>query len=330
MSTDPLEVIQQRTLAALSKHLHPGEPVALLDFPSYQNAGDTLIYVGERAYLDRLGVPVRYLADHARYRPEVLRKHHPEGPILLRGGGNFGDRWQHMQELREQVVKDFPDRRIIQLPQSVEFRDAARLAQARAVFAAHPGFVILVRETPSFERAQTMFPDNQVEYCPDAAFGVGYLPEVAPATEDVVMVLREDSEGVERGVKDAVTGRAVDWGLHGPAQLAWMGLSVHKVLAQKFPTRTPALYPLTVAGYRAQVALNMGSARRIVSRGRVLVTDRLHAAVLGALMRRPTIALDNSYGKISSIYNDYMHTLDGIRFVESAEEVRQAVKSLAA
>ncbi|MBD8506374.1 hypothetical protein HT102_07755 [Hoyosella sp. G463] len=55
------------------------------------------------------------------------------------------------------------------------------------------------------------------------------------------------------------------------------------------------------------------------------MTDRLHAAVLGLLMGKRVVALDNANGKISAIYDDYMHELEGIELCGSLAEVPGAV-----
>lgn len=327
MSIDPLQAIQDRTLDIWRRYIRTGEPVALLDHPSHTNAGDTLIYAGERAYLDRLGVPVRYLTDHVRYSADELRRRHPEGIILLHGGGNLGDRWPDMQRFRERVIKDFPDRSIVQLPQSMEFRDPARLEKARKIFGTHPALTILLRETPSFEAGQKAFSGNDVVYCPDAAFGVGYLEPLQKPQHDVVMVLRRDSEAVERGIGSAIPGaKVMDWDLSGASYLAWKALSIHKGLTKRFGENIPHLYPVIEREFAARTSLNMTMARRMISSGRILVTDRLHATVFAALTRRPAVCLDNVYGKISSIYREYLHALPGIKYVNSAEEARQAVE----
>ncbi len=93
MLAETVRELQSETLGTWGSVLAHGGDVALLDFPSYQNAGDTLIYLGERRYLRDLAVNVRYLTDHARYRKEDLQRLHPTGPLLIRGGGNLGDRW---------------------------------------------------------------------------------------------------------------------------------------------------------------------------------------------------------------------------------------------
>src|SRR5512141_721889 len=96
--------------AELRRVLDPllrGTPgVALLDFPSHSNVGDSAIWLGERALLRSIGAPVRYCADLESFDPEACRAAHPEGgAILLHGGGNLGDVWPRHQEFRERVIR---------------------------------------------------------------------------------------------------------------------------------------------------------------------------------------------------------------------------------
>ena len=53
------------------------------------------------------------------------------GTILLSGGGNFGDLYESHQEIREDVIANFPANRIIQLPQSISFHAGEALQSAR-------------------------------------------------------------------------------------------------------------------------------------------------------------------------------------------------------
>ena len=50
----------------------------------------------------------------------------PTGPIFIHGGGNFGDLWAAHQEFRERVLERFPDRQIIQFPQSIHYNSQER------------------------------------------------------------------------------------------------------------------------------------------------------------------------------------------------------------
>jgi len=83
-----------------------------------------------------------------------------------------------------------------------------------------------------------------------------------------------------------------------------------------------------LAGYQKLAQINVRRAVRTLSRGRIVVTDRLHAAVLGTLLGLPVIAMDNSYGKVSSIYNDYLGSLPAVMFAETATAVKAMIDAM--
>ena len=47
-----------------------------------------------------------------------------------------------------------------------------------------------------------------------------------------------------------------------------------------------------------------------------MITKRLHAGVAGALMGRQVTLMDNSYGKISAIYETSLQGLSGVEFID--------------
>ena len=69
---------------------------------------------------------------------------------------------------------------------------------------------------------------------------------------------------------------------------------------------------------------NLASAVDIFAGAELVITDRLHAHVLANLMGIPSIVLDNNYGKVSSIFNDYSGEFSTARFVDSTEGALQA------
>jgi pyruvyl transferase EpsO len=52
--------LRARALEVLSELLTSDAPCALVDFPHHANVGDSAIWLGERALLRRIGVPVVY------------------------------------------------------------------------------------------------------------------------------------------------------------------------------------------------------------------------------------------------------------------------------
>lgn len=133
-------------------------PVALLDFPNHPNVGDSAIWLGECAWLaSRQDCPVVFVADDETFDIHALRRAMPVGTILLHGGGNFGDVWPACQALRERYLRELPEYRIVQLPQSIWFGDAQAAAKAAESARSHPDFTLLVRSAESYDVATREF-----------------------------------------------------------------------------------------------------------------------------------------------------------------------------
>ena len=155
-------------------------PCALVDFPSYTNVGDSAIWVGERAVLDDLGVDVAYAADRISFRRRTLERRIGRGPILITGGGNFGDLWPAWQEFREELVTAFPRNRNRPAPPVDPFRGGRESRSAPAPRCRDiRTFVVLVRDVASLKTARE---DLCVEasLCPDMAFGLPPMSRPGP------------------------------------------------------------------------------------------------------------------------------------------------------
>ncbi len=330
MTTDPLAQLVGRTYSTLKELLPPAEHAAVVDFPAHQNFGDSLIYLGQRQYLSKLGYHIAYLGDSHRYDADFLRKAHPDGPIFLHGGGSLGDRYPDAHGFREQVIRDFPDRPIVQLPQSMDFTRDDAVQQARRVFAGHPDFLLLLRDQTSLQKARDAFPDTRCEFCPDLSFGTGWLPSTAPVTRDLTMLLRTDGEQGTRydfGLDELSTLR-VDWSYQRTGQLLWNALAVPRAAVHRFPRIRPGLQRVVESTFDALATMNVRRGRALLGPGRLVLSNRLHGAVLAALMKKPVVAMDNSYGKIAPIYREYFHELPTVRFAEDGATASELLRQM--
>lgn len=313
--------------AALTDHL----PVlrqhgcALLDYPDHGNVGDSAIWAGQIALLDRQGVARRLAGAHDIDLSEVEALP-PEVPVLLNGGGNFGDLWPHHQMFREAVLSRFRDRLVIQLPQSIHYDDSALIERTAQVIAAHPRFVLMVRDRPSLELARARF-DCDVRLCPDMAFALGPQPRPVRPDRDVVMLMRTDGE--RRGDLDSggEGGVPQDWLLAD-----WLEDEPDLYSRTLTATRLKALLSLDPRRMgrmaRRREYLNILADRRIargtrlLSRGRYVITDRLHVHILCTLMAIPHCVLDNRYGKIARLSEAFGTGWSG---VDRAQGLSEAV-----
>jgi len=270
----------------------PGRAYALLDFPDHPNVGDSAIWLGEVAMLTAAaGQGPSYTCSWDRFDAGALRAAVPDGPLFLHGGGNLGDLWPHHQRFRERVLVEFRDRRVVQLPQSIHYRDPAGAAVFGRVVGAHPDFHLYVRDRPSLAFARAF--DCPVTLAPDSAWALDLAP-AAPPSHDVLMLLRTDPEQVG----------------HDRAALSTVRDAVEADWLEEDACPGGALDDVA----RARVDRGV----RLLSRGRTILTDRLHAHVMATLMGLPQLLLDNEYGKLAAYRDAWTADVADVRVVADA------------
>lgn len=309
--------------------------VALLDFPDHGNVGDSAIWLGERRILTDLGVRVAYTCTTRTYDAAALMRRVPnrlDAAILLHGGGNLGDLWAHHQQLREQVIRDFPDRRIIQLPQSVHFEDSRNLQRARRVFADHPALTVLVRDAASAAVAQEQL-DVDTRLCPDAAFALELASPTTRPEFDLLWLLRSDRErAFDADLRSSTHVHAVraDWptdplrsspksmlGRRTQARLSRLG---RQAVAGALASRSALVSDAALRALDRRAMRRVEGGLALLTSGRVVVTDRLHGHILSLLAGVPSIPLDNSYRKVSAFLDTWRTVVPLTEVAESPGE----------
>ena len=332
------EAVQARLqglyLKGLSEALGDASDVVVLDWPTHSNVGDGLILLGQLEALRQLGRPIRAasslnMGDFQRIR-QCLG---PRTAILLHGGGNLGTLWPAHQHYRESVLEAFADRPVVQLPQSICF-DGDRSANvfARAI-RRHGRFTLMVRDQGSAAFARDWF-DCPVSRVPDAAL---MLAPARPSTArlDVLALLRTDKEAgvdahrIRRALGASGKGlsiRQADWLDDGvPERMLLLALDVLQRYAHRLDTDGTDRGRMI---WTKLAALRLQRGAALLSQGRVLLTDRLHAALLGCLLGMPVVALDNCYGKLGAVLGDWMAGWPGL-FLETDPDAAMArVRSL--
>jgi pyruvyl transferase EpsO len=68
----------------------------------------------------------------------------------------------------------------------------------------------------------------------------------------------------------------------------------------------------------------------MLSCGRIVVSDRLHAHILCLLMGIPHVLVDNSYGKVKSFFAAWTKDAPGVRFCRDWSEADAALAAMRA
>lgn len=333
------EVLRPRIIRTLANHFPSGTPVALVGYPHTWNIGDAALWAAARQLLKDVGFRVRYCCSALNYDPDHLRRHHPEGPILLHGGGNVGDVYAQEQDLRLNVLRDFPERSFLQLPQSVWYRDTASASELRDHMARAENFVFLAREEESLQRARDLLTPHAL-LCPDLVWGLNPLcvPVFHPCV-DVLSVLRLDQEStgnsnaLDAAKEVGLSAEQTDW--PRPTASDWPWTRSDRLLETMVAPRATA-----PGGWLQNIIMDRPawqlSWRKtcwgtvILQRGRVVLADRLHAALLAHLLGKPAILLDNSYHKNRSTYATWQQNLPLLHFASDLREGMALAKKLLA
>jgi pyruvyl transferase EpsO len=296
-----VDVAVQRLRAVLDPLVPQGSRVALLDFPMYSNVGDSAIWAGELSYLrDREARVVYRSTWHTHHGPTLRRLLGPDGIVLLTGGGNFGDLYARHQRLRRRVFEELGDRRIVQLPQTVNFSSDRALDEFAAAHGHLDGLVVLVRDEQSRDLLTGVLARDPV-LAPDMAFALGPL-ERGAASQDVLALLRTDHETAGHRDDAHVRGlQPLDWlderrDGGGPWDRVVDTLGRGQRLMPGASARAGGVVLGRALDQRALREVRRGTA--LLSRGRVVVTDRLHAHLLATLLGIPQVVLADRHDKV--------------------------------
>lgn len=326
-AADVLTDARTRIRAALEPHLAGSDRAALIGGAMHPNTGDHVILLGTLAHLDEQGVDVGwFVGDPRAYSREALDRHlAPGDPLVIRGGGSVNDLWPGFQQFRERLIADNHHRRIIQLPQSIHFRDPANADRFADVVRSHGGVTLLTRDKPSTERAHEM--GIEPVLCPDSALYLPARPKAGKADIPVLLLARTDREAAAdwSGVDAAVP--RFDW-VQEPTGTAFDGRVAAKLTTILRGSRR--LERVLFARQRIVSERILAGTERVLSRARVVVTDRLHGHLICLLMEQPHVIVDNSDGKVRAFYDAWTRGSDLVRFAESPEEAIEMAQSLAA
>ena len=324
-----LERLSGQAYDAVRAVIAPGSRCALLGYPNHTNPGDQAIWIAAKAILRRIGADVVYECSWRDYSREVLGEALAAGThIVFSGGGNFGDLWPATHALREAVLRDFVGVPIVQLPQTIHFTRSETLAATRRLLERHGSVVLLVRDAPSLALARESF-DVDVRLAPDLALACPLEPPGDASAADVVWIAREDRESRGLNPEQAPEGVwRVDWNLRDAERRALDGepplpQAVLDLIERnrRLTKRVAGDRWRELAEIRAELSLaRLQRALRLLRRGRVIVTDTLHAHLLGMMLGIPTVITDTRYGKLRATFDTFTHTVPLAQWADTPEQ----------
>ena len=277
--------------------------VFLVLTPRHGNLGDHAIALAESQLLMELRIPYYEITGDKLFTLEEhnLLKIFNGHPILINGGGFLGTLWPHDERLVRNIIQSNPKSNILLFPNTVYYEDSdcgqQEFEVSKQIYRMHKHVKLYAREKKSYDLMKKLC--DQVSLAPDMAMRLRE-DENNQTRAGCGLYLRKDKERI---LTDEETSIII---AHASTLFGDHVDDNDTVLKQWIPTE------------RRLDKLNW-----IFNQFRsyeLVITDRLHGMIFGAITGTPTIVINSKSHKVLGCY-EWIRHLDYIRSCDNLEKI---------
>lgn len=299
-------------ISKISEFIFDKNDCIYLDYPFYFNVGDHLIFQGTLDFFKDQKIYIKASYSAVNYSIKKIKKNvTPNTTIFLQGGGNFGDLYPRHQKLRENIISNFPNNKIIMLPQSVHFNSEQEMEKSQKIFKQHNNLILLARDYESFQLLKK-FSDQTHLMLDMAHYLYGSLESKKNIdNKGTLFFLRKDKEKVQLpDTLDLNNKSAIDWDDIVFSDDYKLHKKLKKILKLQKLLPFISFDDYVYNEWQKQSQGLINRACELFSKHDRIVTSRLHAHILASLLEIPSIILDNSYKKNSLYYRAWTQDIE--------------------
>lgn len=299
----------------------------LLDLPYHINTGDLLIWEGELFFL-KDNIPYKMLG-YYNVSTFNFPKLKSETIILFHGGGNFGDVWRKSQNHRLDIIKHYPNNKIIILPQSVYYSDHKLIKHDSDIFETHQNLTICARDKTSYKYLSKYFSKNNIVLIPDMAFCIheDFIKKRSLKPNKKNLLLKrtdheyKEIDGIETLIPKEIT--IGDWpGTQKPScfiKFLYFVMTFLQIIQKK-----RILSPIhRFLGEFINCIFNYYIRPKYIKHGIKFISSyeniystRLHGIILALLIGRNIYIIPNNNGKLQNFYHSWLTRIKSIKLLE--------------
>jgi exopolysaccharide biosynthesis predicted pyruvyltransferase EpsI len=334
MPAEDFALLQTQTgevTAILDKYIPEGRPVAILQFPLDGNVGNHMMWLAISNYLAENRSHPAYVAHEWDFDLAAMKRAIGEyGVILFIGGVTVSRLWPGHAEVKRTVAQACPRNRLISLPSTMLFVDEEDRQAAATIFGDHDDVIMMARDPVSGASAREVFPAHiSVVTSHDSTFMLPPQPHRSGTPEhDIIWLARDDQEGLGTSVPGNV--HVFDWPELGTGSATVLAARTSMKFRRQFPALYKPANAMVGASYRGITRHVMETGRRLMDKGKVLVTDRLHPHVLAVLRGQPCVLLPDRFGKNRAVWEYSSRSYSTIHWADTPEEALAHARELAA
>ncbi len=291
-----------------------GEKVILLDCPYHINIGDTLIWQGEIDFLSSIGRYPLLQSSLSTFTFPTIEK---QITICLHGGGNFGDLYRSAQEFRKSVITKYPNNRIIMFPQSIWYENTSLIQDDVKVFSKHKDLILCARDRKSFDFLKQHFNNNKILLIPDMAFYITKLSfkRIKKEQSKITVLIKRLDKELNNDIKININmfNEVRDWPTFEKMPIKFYAISYLARIMLRYPYTKRFLGKITDVIMRDYIRIGLiKKGASFLDKYSIIYTTRLHAMILGILLGKKIVALDNISNKLSDFYNTWLSSDENI------------------
>lgn len=273
--------------------------------PLHGNMGDQAIVYATNKYLrdnfkdyELLEI---YRRDIYKYMKALKKVINPDDLIVLIGGGNMGSLWIDEENDRRFVIKNFPNNKIISMPQTISFTSDSdgdmELAKTQNIYNKNNNLILISREKKSYKLMQEYFKNKDIKLNPDTVLYLSNTINTNKYNREYIMTcLRNDKEGILGNRKDILINKLKnEFG-----QIVEYDTVVNKTI------------------FKEQREKELNDMFDKFLKAKIVITDRLHGMVFCAITKTPCIVTKSLDHKVTGTY-EWIKELNYIKLVDKLE-----------
>jgi pyruvyl transferase EpsI len=286
--------------------------------PEHGNLGDHAIALATRIFCYDYMPEIPFIEisyHHYLYdRAGLLKRITSLDLLMINGGGYLGTLWFHDEEMVRDIIKSFPNNRIIIMPQTIFFENddegRRQLVISQSIYSHHRQLIFCAREQASSDfviKNELLASAANCHLIPDM---VTYLHGINRNVkrDGVLLCIRKDKESI---LSDALRREIEYLAQTSGTFVIWTDTVLEEHIS--FSDRSTALHNIFEQFTKSQL----------------VITDRLHGMMFAAITGTPCIAMNNKSGKVKGCYKTIQH-LSYIKIVEDHKDIPSYIKSLMA
>lgn len=286
----------------------------MFGIPTYNNIGDQAIAYSEKKFIEHYFPDIDYIEilepETEKAIIEIKECIRKKDMVGFTGGGNIGNLYLNHETARRSVFESFPENKTISMTQSAFFEDTPEGEKerelSRKAYNKNKHLTLCARESQTYQLLKDTF-EADVIHIPDIVLSLT-SDTSASEREGIVFLFREDEEKI---TEDTFIHSLMD-----RLNSRYPVKRTDNVMEEKIADGDPDQSKESVLPTeRDQVFTEK---LEEIKSCKLLVTDRLHGMIFAAITGTPCLTFDNSYGKASNSYHDWLKPLN---FIEHTKEL---------